>query len=139
MTKQEDWSDKKRKKMTSRCKKQLRWNHCLDNLSPRCSMIESQLKDLFRNGRDTSSDFIFWKSLWGGLYQDPCAPWGWMVWTKKLYPQKLHIKIEMSVQSISKEVLGLLDCRSSGVIEIGKLLLLEAPSCDFVIITNKRR
>ena len=38
-------------------------------------------------------NFVFWKFLWGGLHQGIHAPWGLVVWTISLYPQKLHIQI----------------------------------------------
>ena len=38
-------------------------------------LVEEDLfKDLFRDRRNTSPDFGFLKSLWGGLYQGPRAP-----------------------------------------------------------------
>ena len=38
---------------------------------------KSSGKDLFRNGRNNSHDFLFWKSLWGGLHQSQCAHCVW--------------------------------------------------------------
>ena len=55
----------------------------------------SLLKDLFRNGRNTSHNFIFWKTLigWAPSGSTCILGVGELVWAISLYPQKLHIKI----------------------------------------------
>ena len=69
-------------------------------------LIEEDLfvfKDLFRDRRNTSPDFGFLKSLWGGLYQGPRAPWGWVMLTIDII-----VQLKTSHQDLSKR--GQIEC-----------------------------
>ena len=139
MTKQEDWSDKERER-------ERKWLQGVKNnwdgiiawiiyLPAAPWLRASSRTSLEMDG--TLHLISFFENTYGvGHIRIPVYPGGG---SKTCSLKNFTSRSKLSVQFISKEVLGLLDCRSSGVIEIGKLLLFGAPNCDFVIITNKRR
>ena len=48
-------------------------------------------KDLWRNGRNTPKNCIFWKYIVGGLLLHPGAGWGLLFWTMSFYNPKKFI------------------------------------------------
>ena len=52
---------------------------------------KSLSKDLWRNGRNTPKNCIFWKYIVGGLLLHPKARWGLIFWTMSFYNPKKFI------------------------------------------------
>ena len=141
MTKQEDWCDKKRERKWLQGVKN-NWDGIIAWIIylPAAPWLRASSRTSLEMDGRTLHLISFFENPYGvGYIRTPVHPGGGWCGPKNCTLKNFTSRSKLSVQSISKEVLGLLDCRSSGVIEIGKLLLFEAPSCDFVIITNKRR
>ena len=141
MTKQEDWCDKKRERKWLQGVKN-NWDGIIAWIIylPAAPWLRASSRTSLEMDGRTLHLISFFENPYGvGYIRTPVHPGGGWCGPKNCTLKNFTSRSKLSVQSIFKEVLGLLDYRSSGVIEIGKLLLFEAPSCDFVIITNKRR